>query len=97
MREPLQIEGRTLSITNLDKVLYPATGFCKRELLAYYGAVAPVLLPYLRDCALHLGRWPDGPIIRAGCRQRRAYSAGSRLLCGQVPATIDDPDSTGAL
>ena len=60
MREALEIEGRALSVSNLDKVLYPATGFRKRDLLAYYQAVAPVLLPHLADRALHLGRWPDG-------------------------------------
>jgi bifunctional non-homologous end joining protein LigD len=72
MREPLEIDGRTLSISNLDKVLYPATGFRKRELLDYYRAVAPVLLPHLRDRALHLGRWPDGVDrpgwLQANCR-----------------------------
>jgi hypothetical protein len=64
--------GRTLSVTNLDKVLYPATGFRKRELLDYYRAVAPALLPHLRDRALHLGRWPDGVDhpgwLQANCR-----------------------------
>ena len=60
MRQSLEIEGRALSLSNLDKVLYPATGFRKRDLLAYYRAVAPVLLPHLADRALQLGRWPDG-------------------------------------
>lgn len=60
MREPLEVDGRALSVSNLDKVLYPATGFCKRDLLGYYRAVAPVLLPHLADHALQLGRWPDG-------------------------------------
>lgn len=60
IREPLEVDGRELSVSNLDKVLYPATGFRKRDLLAYYRAVAPVLLPHVADRALHLGRWPDG-------------------------------------
>jgi bifunctional non-homologous end joining protein LigD len=60
MRVALAVEGHTLSLSNLDKVLYPATGFCKRDLLAYYRTVAPVLLPHLADRALHLGRFPDG-------------------------------------
>src|SRR4051794_37214491 len=60
MREPLEIDGRTLSLSNQDKVLFPACGFRKRDLLAYYRAVAPVLLPHLVDRRLQLGRWPDG-------------------------------------
>lgn len=60
IREPIEIEGRALSVSNLDKVLFPSTGFRKRDLLRYYRAVAPVLLPHLADRALHLGRWPDG-------------------------------------
>jgi bifunctional non-homologous end joining protein LigD len=59
-REPIDVEGRALSVSNLDKVLFSSTGFRKRDLLAYYRAVAPVLLPHLVDRALHLGRWPDG-------------------------------------
>ena len=72
VREQLEVAGRELSVSNLDKVLYPATGFRKRDLLAYYQAVAPVLLPHLADRALQLGRWPDGVEQRgwfqANCR-----------------------------
>jgi bifunctional non-homologous end joining protein LigD len=60
VREPIEVDGRALSVSNLDKVLFPSTGFRKRDLLGYYRAVAPVLLPHLADRALHLGRWPDG-------------------------------------
>jgi bifunctional non-homologous end joining protein LigD len=72
VRQPLEIDGRELSVSNLDKVLYPATGFRKGDLLGYYRAVAPVLLPHLGDRALHLGRWPDGVAspgwFQANCR-----------------------------
>jgi bifunctional non-homologous end joining protein LigD len=54
------IEGRTLRLTNLDKVLYPETGFTKGDLIGYYAAIAPVLLPHLRDHPLTLKRYPDG-------------------------------------
>jgi bifunctional non-homologous end joining protein LigD len=64
MRESLDVDGRTLSVSNLDKLLYPAAGFRKRDLLAYYQAVAPVLLPHLADRPLHLARFPDG--VEAG-------------------------------
>ncbi len=46
--------------TNLDKVFWPAEGFTKGDLLAYYEQVADVLLPYLRERPIHLNRFPDG-------------------------------------
>ena len=52
--------GRTLALTNLDKVLWPASGFTKRRLIEYYVAIAPVLLPHLEGRPLTLRRFPDG-------------------------------------
>jgi DNA ligase D-like protein (predicted polymerase)/DNA ligase D-like protein (predicted 3'-phosphoesterase) len=46
--------------TNLGKVYWPAEGYTKGDLLAYYHAVAPALLPHLRDRPVHLNRFPDG-------------------------------------
>ncbi|KPC92643.1 ATP-dependent DNA ligase, partial [Streptomyces sp. NRRL F-6602] len=54
------VEGRRLALSNLDKILYPATGFTKGEVLHYYASVAPVLLPHLRDRPLSFLRYPDG-------------------------------------
>ena len=56
----VQVDGRTLTLTNLAKVLYPATGFTKAEVLAYYQEVAPVLLPHIANRPLTLKRYPDG-------------------------------------
>ncbi|MET7317660.1 non-homologous end-joining DNA ligase [Streptomyces thermoviolaceus] len=56
-----EVEGRRLALSNLDKVLYPATGFTKGEVLHYYATVADVLLPHLRDRPLSFLRYPDGP------------------------------------
>lgn len=56
----LRVEGRDIPVSNLDKVLYPATGFTKGDLIRYYIAIAPVLLPHLRDRALTMKRYPDG-------------------------------------
>ncbi|MBV9354933.1 MAG: DNA ligase D, partial [Chloroflexi bacterium] len=53
-------EGRELKITNWDKVLYPATGFTKGELIAYYARAASVVIPHLRDRPLTLKRYPNG-------------------------------------
>jgi bifunctional non-homologous end joining protein LigD len=54
------VEGRELKLSNLDKVLYPKTGFTKRELIEYYAAIAPVMLAHLQGRALTVKRWPDG-------------------------------------
>jgi len=56
----VEIEGKHLSLTNLDKVLYPATGFAKGQLIDYYARIAPVLLPHLKDHPLTLKRYPGG-------------------------------------
>ncbi len=53
-------EGRRLRISNWDKVLFPRTGFTKGDLVAYYGRVAPAVLPHLHDRALTLKRYPNG-------------------------------------
>ncbi|MFE6485075.1 non-homologous end-joining DNA ligase [Streptomyces sp. NPDC057757] len=56
-----EVEGRRLALSNLEKVLYPATGFTKGELLHYYATAAEVLLPHLRDRPMSFLRYPDGP------------------------------------
>ena len=56
----VQVDGRTLSLSNLDKVLYPEAGFTKGEVLDYYTRIAPVLLPHLANRALTFKRYPDG-------------------------------------
>lgn len=56
----VEVEGRTLKLSNLDKVLYPEMGFSKGQVLDYYSRIAPVLLPHLRNRPLTLKRYPDG-------------------------------------
>ncbi|HET7902067.1 MAG TPA: non-homologous end-joining DNA ligase [Candidatus Nanopelagicales bacterium] len=56
----LDVGGRSVKLTNLDKVLYPATGTTKADVLHYYLAVAPRILPLLRDRPVTRKRWPDG-------------------------------------
>ena len=53
-------DGRRLRVSNWDKVLFPQTGFTKGDLIAYYGRVAPAVLPHLHDRALTLKRYPNG-------------------------------------
>jgi bifunctional non-homologous end joining protein LigD len=56
----VQVDGRTLTLTNLGKVLYPDSGFTKAEVLDYYQRVAPVLLPHIAGRPLTLKRYPEG-------------------------------------
>jgi bifunctional non-homologous end joining protein LigD len=58
--EVVEIEGRKLTLSNLDKVLYPETGFTKAQLIDYYVRIAPVLLPHLRGRPLTMKRYPNG-------------------------------------
>ncbi len=56
----VEVEGRRLSLSNLDKVLYPAAGFTKGQVIDYYTRAWPVLEPHLRGRALTLKRYPNG-------------------------------------
>ena len=59
-RVEVEVEGRRLSLSNLDKVMYPAVGFTKGQVIDYYTRIAPVLLPHLRGRPLTLKRYPNG-------------------------------------
>ncbi|MFI7022988.1 non-homologous end-joining DNA ligase [Micromonospora sp. NPDC049900] len=56
----VDVAGRTLEVSNLDKVLYPKAGFTKGEVIDYYTRISPVLLPHLHDRALTRIRYPNG-------------------------------------
>ena len=56
----VEVEGRQLRLTNLDKVLYPVPGFTKGQVIDYYTRVAPFVLPHLRGRPLTLKRYPNG-------------------------------------
>jgi bifunctional non-homologous end joining protein LigD len=56
----LEIDGRSLKFTNLNKVFYPDEGYTKRDLLNYYDGVADLILPHLKDRPLSLKRYPNG-------------------------------------
>ncbi|HVV07998.1 non-homologous end-joining DNA ligase [Amycolatopsis sp.] len=75
--------GHRLALTNLDKVLFPAAGghpaITKRELIAYYATVGPVMLPYLADRPLNTHRFPDG-IGKPGFWQKEAPGHAPKWL-----------------
>jgi bifunctional non-homologous end joining protein LigD len=56
----VEVDGRELKLTNLDKVLYPKAGFSKGEVVDYYAKIAPVMVPHLQARALTLRRFPEG-------------------------------------
>jgi bifunctional non-homologous end joining protein LigD len=56
----VQVDGRPLALTNLAKVLYPADGFTKAEVLDYYQRISPVLLPHIAGRPMTLRRFPHG-------------------------------------
>jgi bifunctional non-homologous end joining protein LigD len=59
-RVEVEVEGRRLSLSNLDKVMYPEVGFTKGQVIDYYTRIAPAVLPHLRDHPLTLKRYPNG-------------------------------------
>ena len=59
-KQRVEIEGRTLSVSNLDKVLFPEVGVTKAQVIDYYVRIAPVLLPHLAGRPVTFTRWPDG-------------------------------------
>lgn len=59
-RERVRVDGRELVVTNLEKIMYPETGTTKADVLAYYAAVAPVLIPAARNRPATRKRWVHG-------------------------------------
>jgi bifunctional non-homologous end joining protein LigD len=56
----VEVDGRELKLTNLDKVLYPEAGFTKGEMVDYYAKVAPTMVPHLSGRPVTLRRFPEG-------------------------------------
>jgi bifunctional non-homologous end joining protein LigD len=56
-----EVEGHRVALSHLEKVIHPATGFTKGELLHYYATTADALLPHLHDRPVSFLRYPDGP------------------------------------
>ncbi len=56
----VEVEGRTLTLSNLDKVLYPAAGFTKAQVIEYYQRIGPVMLPHIDSRPVTIKRYPEG-------------------------------------
>jgi len=87
-RVRVDVDGRTVTLTHLDRVLY-ASGFTKAEVVDYYTAVADVLLPHLADRPLTLVRYPEG-VAGGGFFAKNAPSGTPGWVRRSRQATSDD-------
>jgi len=83
----VDVDGRTLSLSNLDKVLYPQTGTTKGEVLNYYAQVSPVMLPHLKDRAVTRVRWPHGTGGSSFFEKNAPQGTPSWVRTAHVPTT----------
>lgn len=60
MDSVIEVQGKQLKLSNLEKVLYPAVGFTKKQVIDYYVRIAPAIIPHLAGRALTRKRYPDG-------------------------------------
>jgi bifunctional non-homologous end joining protein LigD len=60
MDSVIEVQGKQLKLSNLQKILYPATGFTKKQVIDYYVRIAPAIIPHLAGRALTMKRYPDG-------------------------------------
>ncbi|HEY8620785.1 MAG TPA: non-homologous end-joining DNA ligase [Dermatophilaceae bacterium] len=81
------VDGRRLRLSNLDKVMYPATETTKGEVLNYYARVAPILLPHLADRPVTRIRWPHGTAGPSFFEKNLPPGAPSWLRSVAVPTT----------
>lgn len=92
----VEVDGRELTLTNLDKVLYPEAGFTKGEVVDYYAKVAPAIVPHLAGRALTLRRFPEGvddtdaAFYEKRCpKHRPKWVHTTRVLAGPNAGHID--------
>lgn len=83
----VEVEGRTLKLTNLQKVLYPTTGTTKAEVLDYYARISPVLLPHLAGRPVTRIRWPHGVQGASFFEKNAPAGTPSWVRTAEVPTT----------
>ena len=99
----VDIDGRRLKLSNLDKVLYPEAGFTKAEVIDYYVRVAPTMVPHIGDRGVTLRRYPNGvdasSFFEKRCAKHRPEWVGTYVGPGDRDGTIGycALDSTAAL
>jgi bifunctional non-homologous end joining protein LigD len=91
----VDVDGRTLKLSNLDKVLYPRTGTTKGEVLNYYAQVSAVMLPLLKDrCATRV-RWPNGVEKQSFFEKNVPNGTPSWVRTAEVPTTGSRAQASG--
>jgi bifunctional non-homologous end joining protein LigD len=91
----VDVEGRTLKLSNLDKVLYPRTGTTKGEVLNYYAQVSPAMLPLLKDrCATRV-RWPNGVEKQSFFEKNIPPGTPKWVRTAEVPTTGSRAQASG--
>jgi bifunctional non-homologous end joining protein LigD len=92
----VEVDGRELKLTNLDKVLYPEADFTKGEVIDYYAKVADAMVPHLAGRALTLRRFPEGvddtdaAFFEKRCpKHRPEWVQTTRVLAGPHSGYID--------
>jgi bifunctional non-homologous end joining protein LigD len=83
----VDVEGRTLTLVNLEKVMYPRTGTTKGEVLNYYARIAPKMLPMLADRAVTRIRWPHGTGDKSFFEKNTPGGTPSWVRTVKVPTT----------
>jgi bifunctional non-homologous end joining protein LigD len=92
----VSVGGRVLKLSNLDKDLYPEVGFTKGEVIDYYVAVAPLLLPRLAGRPLTLRRYPDGAGTEGFFEKHAGRHAPNWVRTVQLPTRHPQRDPTGS-
>jgi bifunctional non-homologous end joining protein LigD len=94
--QQVEVDGRELKLTNLDKVLYPKAGFSKGEMVDYYARVAPAMVPHLSGRAVTLRRFPEGvddldaAFFEKRCpKHRPSWVKTTRVTAGPRSGKID--------
>ncbi|MGH9303201.1 MAG: non-homologous end-joining DNA ligase [Acidimicrobiales bacterium] len=81
------VEGRRIVLSNLDKVLYPKSGFTKGQVIDYYARIADVMLPHIVDRPLTLKRYPDGVDSKAFFEKHASSHTPSWVRRSLVPSS----------
>ncbi|MFY9826175.1 MAG: DNA ligase D, partial [Thermoanaerobaculia bacterium] len=89
---PLPEAKRAPALTNLDKVFWPAEGYTKGDLVEYYRAAAPAMLPFLRDRPLVLDRYPDGIAGKSFYQKNAPVNAAGRVRTVTIHAGGSERD-----
>src|SRR2546430_16197950 len=85
----VEIEGRRLRLSNLDKVLYPEAGFTKAQVIDYYARIGAVMVPHLADRPVTLVRWPDGVDSQSFLEERCPTHAQKWMRSAAVPDDLE--------